>query len=199
VSACPHESVLCQCVCVLCVFICLCAVYVSLCVCVYVCVCCLGVYVCVRVCVCACLYFVFVCVCGLCMKATKAEGAVYYIATDNARVKAIADSALHNHSKHYPQQISRYVLSREGRESDLFTLCVYEGVCDSASVCLCVSVHPCMSVFVHRASIAGHASALIDLLVLSACDHLVTTTMSTFGYVPAALTGTRVWNPEPMV
>ena len=41
-----------------------------------------------------------------------------------------------------------------------------------------------------RSNVAGHATALIDLLILSMCDHLVTTTMSTFGYVPAALTAT---------
>jgi len=40
---------------------------------------------------------------------------------------------------------------------------------------------------VTRSTIAGHADALIDIVTLSLCDDLVITTMSTFGYLPAAL------------
>eukprot|EP00293_Proteomonas_sulcata_P021307 CAMPEP_0184290592 /NCGR_PEP_ID=MMETSP1049-20130417/2774_1 /TAXON_ID=77928 /ORGANISM="Proteomonas sulcata, Strain CCMP704" /LENGTH=284 /DNA_ID=CAMNT_0026597765 /DNA_START=107 /DNA_END=961 /DNA_ORIENTATION=- len=47
---------------------------------------------------------------------------------------------------------------------------------------------------VTRAKISGHATALIDILILSTCDDIVTTTMSTFGYVPAALAA-----KEPLV
>ncbi|KAJ1477075.1 hypothetical protein T484DRAFT_3047465 [Baffinella frigidus] len=38
-----------------------------------------------------------------------------------------------------------------------------------------------------RGHVRGHVTALIDVLVLSMCDHLVTTSMSTFGYIAAGL------------
>jgi hypothetical protein len=38
-----------------------------------------------------------------------------------------------------------------------------------------------------RGHVRGHVTALVDVLVLSMCDHLVTTSMSTFGYIAAGL------------
>lgn len=40
---------------------------------------------------------------------------------------------------------------------------------------------------IDRGKISGHVTALVDIVILSLCSDLVVTTMSTFGYVPAAL------------
>mmetsp|Transcript_46805 Transcript_46805/g.101671 ORF Transcript_46805/g.101671 Transcript_46805/m.101671 type:complete len:110 (+) Transcript_46805:183-512(+) len=42
---------------------------------------------------------------------------------------------------------------------------------------------------VSRLTLSGHEAALVDLVVLSMTDHLVTSAMSTFGAVAAALHG----------
>jgi len=78
------------------------------------------------------------------LSSPKRAGTAYFIASDSAKAKKLADGTLGNQSFWYKQIIT-------------------------------------------RSTISGHATALIDLLVLSMCDDLVTTTMSTFGYVPAGL------------